>query len=200
MKAFKKFDRHQTLFILAILILVAVFIFIGCVFLYFSSNISDTKNAALIFSYSENSGDLVVDNSMPITDAVGKQLKFSANQEKYGFSEFSISSNMDGLKSVDYEIYAIPVGVAMQLPTDYVKVYLTDGENDLPIDYYRNSVPTYRELKVSRSTPGGKRIYSGTIKNGEIKTFRLRTWLAESYPITTESYSFKMLLRVRVIN
>lgn len=200
MKLLDKFSHHRTLFILVILILVAIFSFILCLFLYFSGNASDNKNATLIFSYSENAGELVVDNSMPITDTVGKQLDFSLNQTKYGYSEFSISANMEGLKSIDYEIYAIPVGVALELPTSYVKVYLTDGENDLPVDGYRDLVPTYRDLKISQSDPAGKKIYSGTLEKDETKEFRLRMWLADTYPITTDARSFKMLLYVKVID
>lgn len=200
MRVLDKFNHHRTLFISFILILVAIVMFVLCLFLYFFSNVSVTKNATLVFSYSENSGELVVDNSMPITDSVGKQLDFSIDQTKYGYSEFSIFANMEGLKSIDYEIYAIPVGVALELPTSYVKVYLTDGENDLPVDGYRKLVPTYSELKVARSDPAGKKIYSGTLKKDEIKKFRLRTWLADTYPITTDMRSFKMLLYIKVID
>lgn len=200
MKLLDKFSHHRTLFISIILILVAIFTFILCLFLYSFGNASDNKNATLVFSYSENSGELVVDNSMPITDTVGKQLEFSANQTKYGYSEFSISANMAGLKSIDYEIYAIPVGVALELPTSYVKIYLTDGKNDLPVDGYRDLIPTYRELKVAQSDPAGKKIYSGTLKKDETKKFRLRMWLADTYPITTDARSFKMLLYVKVMD
>lgn len=200
MRLLDKFNHHRTLFISVILILVAIVVFVLCLFLYFSSNVSVTKNVTLVFSYSENSGELVVDNSMPITDSVGKQLDFSIDQTKYGYSEFSIFANMEGLKFIDYEIYAIPVGVALELPTSYVKVYLTDGENDLPVDGYRKLVPTYSELKVAQSDPAGKKIYSGTLKKDEIKKFRLRTWLADTYPITTDMRSFKMLLYIKVID
>lgn len=200
MKYLKNLTRHNTLFVSIILGLIAIFSFIFCLFLYFYSNKPSTKNATLIFSYSDNSSDLIVDNSMPITDAVGKQLTFIPNQSKYGYSEFNISANIDGLKSIDYEIYAVQSGVALELPSDYVKIYLTDGQNDLPLDEYRNKIPTYHDLKVARTNPAGKKIYSGKLKENEVKKFRLRMWLTDTYPITTEMRSFKIDLYVRIVD
>lgn len=199
MKYLKKSIHHNSLFILIILVLIAIFSLLFCLFLYFN-NRQDIKNATLIFSYSDNSSDLVVDNSMPITDAVGKQLTFTPNQTKYGYSEFSISANIYGIKSVDYEIYAIQTGVALELPSDYVKVYLTDGHNDLPFDGYRDKIPSYHDLKVARTNPAGKKIYSGTLKENEEKKFRLRMWLTDTYPITTETRNFKINLYVRIMD
>lgn len=200
MKVFNKLQQHQTLFILIILILIAIFSFIFCLFLYSYGNTENTKNATLIFSYSENSNGLEVDNSMPITDAIGKQLTFSPDQTKYGYSEFSISSTMEGIESVNYEIYAIPVGVALELPTDYVKVYLTDGKDDSPMEDYRSSIPTYSDLKVAKADPAGKKLYSGVLEKEETKKFRLRIWLRDTYPITMEKRSFKILLYAKVID
>lgn len=197
----KKQYSHSTLFIMIALILFALCTFIGCVLLYFRGNDSATKNATLIFSYSEQSSGLSVDSSMPITDDLGKQLDYTENHGKYGYSEFSLSSNMNGIDSIQYEIYAIPVGVALELPTNYVKVYLTDGKADLPFDAYRNKmVPTYKSLKVASSDPAGKQLYSGTLKKGETKKFRLRMWLDDSYPITTEYRSFKIALYAKIKN
>ena len=107
MKHLKKLTHNNTLFISVVLVLIAIFSLIFCLFLYFYNNKQDIKNATLILSYSDNSSDLVVDNSMPITDVVGKQLTFTPNQTKYGYSEFTVSANFDGMKSIDYEIYAI---------------------------------------------------------------------------------------------
>ena len=200
MKHFKKLTHNNTLFISVVLVLIAIFSLIFCLFLYFYNNKQDIKNATLILSYSDNSSDLVVDNSMPITDVVGKQLTFTPNQTKYGYSEFTVSANFDGMKSIDYEIYAIQTGVSLELPSDYVKVYLTDGHNDLPFDDYRDKIPTYHDLKVARTNPAGKKIYSGTLKENEVKTFRLCMWLADTYPITTEIRNFKVNLYVRIMD
>lgn len=196
----KKMTHHRTLFISVIVVFIAICIFFVCLFFYFHTNKVDIKNATLVFSYSEHSSSLVVDNSMPITDAVGKQLAFCSNQDKYAYSEFSISANMNGLNSINYEIYAIPVGVALELPSDYVKIYLTSGTSDLALEGYRENIPTYRDLKVSKMNPAGKKIYSGTLSNSEVKSFRLRMWLADTYPITMENRSFKILLYIKVMD
>lgn len=200
MKLFSRLIKHRTLFILLILVFVAIFLLVGCLFLYFYDNSRNVKNATLVFSYSKNSSSLMVDNSMPITDSVGKNLTFSANQEKYGYSEFSVSANMNGLESVEYEIYAVPAGVALELPRDYVKLYLTQGVNDLPLEGYQGNVPTYSDLKVARMDPAGKKIYSGRLKQGEVVNFRLRMWLVDTYPITMEQRNFKIFLYAKVMD
>lgn len=192
---------NTTLFIAIGLVLFAFGSFTGCLFLYFHGEGTTEKNAAIILSYSNQSSSLMVDSSMPITDAVGKKLDFNSNQTKYGYSEFSLSANMEGMDSVKYEIYAIPVGVAAELPSNYVKVYLTNLDNDKPLEGYDGkSVPTYQDLRIAASDPAGKKIYSGVLKKDEVKFFRLRMWLMDTYPITTEIRSFGISLYVKVID
>ena len=196
----KKKYNHATILIFITLILFALCTFIGCLFLYFHGDDSSFKKATLLFS-SSTSSEITVDSSMPITDTLGKQLTFEENQTKYGYSEFSISSNMEGMDSVRYEIYAKNIGVATELATNYVKLYLTDADTDLPLDGYDGDVvPTYRDLKVAASDPAGKKIYSGVLNKDETQNFRLRMWLADNYPITTEVRTFGILLYVKVID
>lgn len=197
--------KHQhinsTLFIVISLILLSICVFTGCLLLYFHGDNNDFKNATIVFSYSDDSSELLMDSSMPVTDAIGKQLSFTPNQTKHGYSEFSISSNMEGMDYVRYEIYAKNIGVATELATNYVKLYLTDADTDLPLDGYDvNVVPTYRDLKVAASDPAGKKIYSSVLNKDETQSFRLRMWLADTYPITTEVRTFGILLYVKVID
>ena len=131
-----------TLFISISLILLSICVFIGCLFLYFHSNDSLFKNATIIFSSSDDSSLLMMDSSMPVTDAIGKQLSFTPNQTKHGYSEFSISSNMEGMDEVRYEIYGKSVGVSTEIATNYVKLYLTDADTDQPVEGFDQVVPT----------------------------------------------------------
>ncbi len=187
-----------TRFMIIAFFLLTVFLFVFCYFLYRSDD--TVSNATILVSYSPNSS-LTVDSSMPVTDAVGKQLSFTADQKKYGYMEFSISSNMERVDSVTYEIYLKEVEENSNLPSDYVKVYLTDGKTDLALDGYQgNSVPTYQSLKVANSDPGSKRIYSGILKKDEVKNFKLRVWLKDTYPITTKTRNFEGILYVKVID
>lgn len=192
---------NSTLFIVISLILLSICVFTGCLLLYFHGDNNVFKNATIVFSYSDDSSKLLMDSSMPVTDAIGKQLSFTPNQNKHGYSEFSISSNMEGMNSIHYEIYAKNIGVSTELATNYVKLYLTDADTDLPLDGYDSDVvPTYRDLKVAASDPAGKKIYSGILNKDEIQSFRLRMWLADTYPITTETRSFGILLYVKVMD
>lgn len=192
--------NHKSLFIFIALILLAICTFTGCLFLYFRGNDGASKNATILVSYANQSSELTVDSSMPVTVAIGKKLEYTPDQTKYGYSEFSLETNMNGVKSLNYEIYAVPLGVAVLLPTDYVRMYLTDGDNDLPLLGYQDDIPTYRELKISESNADGKQLYVGTLKKGEKKNFKLRMWLDESYPITPEIKSFKIALFVKVVD
>lgn len=200
MKLVNRLIKHKVLFILLILCFIAIFLLSICLVIYVYDNDRNIRQVTLVYSYSKNSSTLTVDNSMPITDSIGKQLTFSANQEKYGYSEFSVFANMDGMEAIDYEIYVVPVGVALELPKDYVKFYLTREENDLPLDGYQKNVPTYSALKVAKANPAGKRIYFGTLKKGEVANFKLRMWLADTYPITMEKRNFKVSIYVKVID
>ena len=75
----KKQHVNSTLIIFISLVLLTICISVGCLFLYFSGNESSLKNATIVFSYSDDSSKLLMDNSMPVTDAIGKQLSFTPN-------------------------------------------------------------------------------------------------------------------------
>ena len=130
-----------TLFISISLILLSICVFIGCLFLYFHSNDSSSKNATIIFSSSDDSSLLMMDSSMPVTDAIGKNLSFTENQTKYGYSDFSISANMEEIDKIHYEIYAKVKEGENTIPSDYVKVYLTDVFNIIIKSFSRNLIP-----------------------------------------------------------
>ena len=75
-----KHHKHRPTFVLLIgLLFIVVFISVICLYLYFHNNDGNSRSATILFSYSEQSSELKVDNSMPITDAIGKQLTFSAD-------------------------------------------------------------------------------------------------------------------------
>lgn len=195
----KSIHKH-TLCLLIGSVIIVICILVACFCLYFYENKEVGKSATIVFSYSDDSSKLFMDNSTPITDEVGRNITF-ANTKQYGYTEFSISSNMMGLESVRYEIYAKNIGVSTEIPANYVKLYLTDGDNDLAFrGFDETRIPTFKDLKVSASDPSAKQIYSGELKQGEVKNFRLRMWLTDTYPITLENRSFGILLYVKVIH
>lgn len=196
----KKMVFNRTTVLLISLIVITLFIFSGCLFLYFHGKDNVGKTATVVFSYSDDASKLLIDQSVPITDEVGKNLSFIEGKSQQGYTEFSISSNMFGMESLRYEIYAKSVGVSMELPHRYVKLYLTDGESDLALPGYdERRVPTFKDLKISASDPSAKQIYTGELVKDETKNFRLRMWLADTYPMTMEHRSFGILLYVKVI-
>lgn len=185
---------HSTFIIALILCLVCFIVFIGCLLLY-KNNDTSLKNATIVLTM-DASSPIAIDNSMPITDALGKELTYAADQTKYGYREFSLSSNLEGLDEVDYEIYVRKIGVPLELSDRYVKVYLTDEDNQAVSE----EVSTFDQLKVSESDPSGRQLYTGTLKKDEEQNFKLRVWLKDTYPIMVEVRSFAMKIYVKVID
>lgn len=179
---------------------IVICILITCFFLYFYEKNNVGKSATVVFSYSDDASKLFMNNSTPITDEVGRNITF-LNTNQYAYTEFSISSSMMGVDEVKYEIYAKNIGVAVEIPHRYVKLYLTDGDTDLPLEGFDTSrIPSFKDLAVSTIDPSAKKIHSGTLTKDEVKNFKLRMWLTDTYPITTEIRNFGVLLYVRVID
>lgn len=195
----KKSIHKQSIGLFIGCFIIVICILITCFFLYVHEKDNVGKSATVVFSYSDDASKLFMNNSTPITDEVGRNITF-LNTNQYAYTEFSISSNMIGVDEVKYEIYAKNIGVAVEIPHRYVKLYLTDGDTDLPLKRFdATKVPTFKDLAVSVSDPSAKQIYSGTLTKDEVKNFKLRMWLTDTYPITTETRNFGILLYVRVI-
>lgn len=140
---------------------------------------------------------VTIENKLPLTDISGKSL-----DAKTGIiDEVSFSVKGVGKKNteVNYEIYLINTNTDMQINPGFIKIYLTDGNNN-PFEYYsKNSVPAYKSLNVSNSQANGKIIYSGSIKGEEIQKFKLRVWLADNYVLNDSDRSFSGTILVKKV-
>lgn len=176
------------------IILMVVFLLVF--YLLFITNGGSYDDNVLDIKYSSKEV-LTINNVLPITDAVGKDIDVQNNKEGITqYLEFEVNSVVDG--RVKFEIYLTKNNVDSEIPDKFVKLYLTD-QNDTPLKNFDNAaIPTYYDLKVSDIEPSGKLIYSGVLKNKESKKFKLRMWVADTYELTTDTKSFSAKLNVKV--
>lgn len=210
-----KKDIKQVLFSsLAIFILVIAVI--GISYAVWSRTFRGEKDnslttATVSFSYTEHeTNNISLVNALPMSDTNGKKL--------YGDKEvfdFTVTGNYGKTGEVFYDVYATPYD--MTLSDKYVKVYVTD-QNDNPVEGYDgDEVPTYNTLEdyeipaSAKDTVAtkGKLLYSSTLtpqKNSA--NLRVRVWLSSSYgssenaeentPEQSLTFAFKVNVRGRL--
>lgn len=189
--------NYKLFFVFAIIIL----IFLTGIFSYYVF-FKNKNSGTILFTYSNDNDVISIENSLPIEDSVGKKLSNSdTNNKLNGYFEFVLSAKISKNSSIDYEIVAKKASNNNEISDQYIKIYLTDGDSDLPVDGYNLvSVPTYAELKNSASDSRYKVLYSGKFKNNKDKKFILRMWLADNYVINDNLKYFSIKLDVNVNN
>ena len=197
----KEKEKNYEKFILSgALILLLIVSVVGITYAVFSYQREGEKNnvittGSIIFTYTETTNGINLQNAMPISDEVGKKLERSENNE--GYFDFNVSCSLAGTARINYEVYATKLNVENPLSEEYVKMYLTDGTTDQPILGYDNDVPTYYSLKDSTVASGSKTLYTGSFTNSGVQSFRLRMWLADTYEVTAKSNEFKIKVNVK---
>lgn len=167
--------------------------------------------ATVSFNYTESETNHInLTNALPMSDTNGKKL--NGNQEVF---DFTVTGNYGEKGTVLYDVYATPYD--MTLSDKYVKVYVTD-QNDNPVEGYEGEeIPTYNTLEdysISASTTDtfttkGKLLYSSELtpeKNSD--NLRIRVWLSSSYgssenaeentPEKSLTFAFKVNVRGRL--
>ena len=117
------------------------------------------KSKYLSFNYSD------VSNVFYISD-VNKLSDFRGKRQVINYYDFEVD--------VDGEFELIIKDLSNSIPSNYLKVYLTDQYNRV-IESFDGNVPVYSAFKDSKD---GKVIYSGSDKH---KKYRLRIWVSDKY-------------------
>ncbi len=140
-------------------------------------------------------------SKLPITDVSAKELNVETIQDGIiGYSEFSIELEEETDEIVEYEIYLTDISADNKFKYDYIKVYLTD-DSGIPFKQFEgNQVPSYKDMRVSLNSPDERILLSGTIKSGEVKKFKLRVWLADTYALSNNEKEFKGKISVKTIS
>lgn len=188
--------------------LLLIFVVIGVSYGVFTfsqaGQVSNTITTGTItFTYNEESNGITITNAQPMTDAAGMILAASdpGNGIIQGYFDFSVSGNITGTATVNYEIFGT-VDKESTMDPNYIKVYLTDGSsNELPMAGYEGKViPVYGSLPTAVSDSAGKRLYYSSFSTGNLsKKFRLRLWVADTYTVADASKTFSMHVNVSAV-
>ncbi|MBO5121347.1 MAG: hypothetical protein J6C28_06660 [Bacilli bacterium] len=140
---------------------------------------------------------VVVSNGILMSDDLGKKISIDNTIDgTTGYVDFNIESKVDG--KVKYEIVLVKEDSEPEIDMKFVKVHLTDiNDNDLKNNKL-SKIPTYYDLRVSDTDPSGKVVYSGYLKDKENQSFRLRMWVSDTYEIIAEKKIFAVKLKVNV--
>lgn len=188
-------ERKKELIISILGVILLFIVVIGVSYAVWSRTFLGTQENSIntgyvSFSYTESDTNVIeIHNAVPTSDTNGKML--SGSNEMF---DFSVSASFAGVSSIDYEIYATPI--IQTIDTQYIKVYLTD-QNDQPVGFYdTETTPTYSSLNDS-SVEGSKTIYKSTLTtSGEDVDYRLRIWVASNYNVSSESQKFAFKVNV----
>lgn len=196
----KKRNKKKLIVLSSFIVLLLVLSILGVTYAFYkyakSGEIFNTlTTGSITFNYTEATPSLNLTNAYPVTDIVGKTTK--------AYFDFSVSGSIKGKATINYEIYLTP-GINNTLSGDYVKVYLTNN-NDEPISGFDSEViPVYNDLSISSSDETGKRLYLGTLTsentNDREEHYRLRIWIANDYAEANAGKEFSVKVNVRAYN
>ena len=175
-------------------IIFALLVLVICI-LFFKDNDSFDKSAINVNLSEDN---IVVNNTLLLTDSAGKMLSLeNVKPGTTGYIEFEITSTVK--EKVKYEIYLTKNGVESELSSKFVKVFLTDANDNNIMEFNWSGVPTYYDLMVSNVDSDGKVLYSGFLRNKATKKFKLRMWIADTYEMSFDNKEFSVKLNADVI-
>lgn len=137
-----------------------------------------------------------ISNQISLTDAVGKNISIQSYKDGVvGYVDFEVNSKVS--KTVSYEVYLTKENLSLEVPAKFVKVYLTN-QNDELLSNDDSKILTYYDLRLSSVDAGGKLLYSGKLAGEKQQKFRLRMWVADTYELTNESRKFISKINVKV--
>lgn len=104
------------------------------------------------------------------------------------YTDFTLNASV-ATYPIQYEIQIVPDN-NNTISTDYIKVYLTDFNDNQVL-----GITPYNSLTSATYNTGGKVVYSEKITSSTTKYLRLRIWIDESYTESaTETFGFNIYL------
>ena len=193
--------KRLVLSILAVLILVLLVIGVTYgVYSYTDEGVQENviRTGDIMFEHEEESNGIEITDALPISDAEGKVIPATGRNITQGYFDFSVTATVAGTTDINYEIYGVDTSPSdSKLKPEYVKVYLTNAENEAAIDGYdTSSLPTFSSLETA-SDGTSKKLYAGSFSESGTRKYRLRIWVSDNYPIfekkgSRETFSMKV--------
>ena len=170
------FYKYYRIFIFLFFLLVVI---LSCLFLK-----SPNYEKPLFIKISHN--NIKFNNSLPISDSLGKEMTYSkANKDIQGFSEITISNPNEDKMSYTLVITKKNSSES-QINDNYVKMFLTDNNNNPIKGFEKEMIPSFSDLKIFHNDDMKRILYKDIIKKGEEKKFILRSWISDSYAISSQ--------------
>lgn len=146
----------------------------------------------------ENNSVVDLTNKLPMSDEIGKNYN-GVGVEK-GIAEYKkITITNKNKAKVNYEIYLTKIHKEEKdIRSNYIKLYLTDEKNNPIKGFNKKQVISYYDLLSLNDKPGSKLLYSGSLANDESDTFILRSWVADTYLLSSEEESFEFNIDIRM--
>ena len=145
-----------------------------------------------------NGNTVELSNKLPISDEIGKSYKGTGVEKGIvEYKEFILSNKNEG--KINYEIYLTKThNKNKDIRSNYIKLYLTDDSNNPLKNFDKKQMISYYDLFALNDKPGSKLLYNGTLSSGESKTFILRSWVSDTYIISSESERFGFDIEARL--
>ena len=171
--------KYTFIFIIFVCTFSILFIF----FLKEKKNIKNGTNDYLEIKF-ESNDILKINNKLPLSDVLGKSIKYEDSLNgNVGFLEFSVINK--SAKTRKYNITINKRNVDSKMISDnYIKLYLTDI-NDNPLKGFSdNKITTYNELSYSKNNVENVVLYSDFAEKLSKNDYRLRVWVSDSYGLS----------------
>ena len=191
-------NKHREQLVLATVIVCLLFVvytFIAYIYML-NKSISVTEND-VIFNYIDST-ELYLSSTLPISDILGK--KYNGEESERGihiYKKFSITNI--SLSKRKYEIYVNNLNYNNTLSDNYIKLYLTDYDDNPFEGFEKNLIPSYVQLKDISNKSGYKLLYAGELLSGKNQNFILRGWVSDSYGNITSNENFTFDIAVRAV-
>ena len=183
MKKKRDLKKERNLLIIGVLFLVIVII--GSTYAFFSYSRSAqafTLTSNGITARFNNSGGNHIDfqDAFPLSDSYA-----ISNLENLSYADFTVSGNVeDEEEAITYEIYLTEKS-GNTLDSRYVKIYLTDGQNNVVA-----GPSTYASLESTNYTQDastGKLVFRSRVLGNFEDSYKLYAWIDSSYNENAEN-------------
>ena len=165
---------------------------------YRKKNTHSRANNDQLFVRFESSDIVGIKNKLPVSDSLGKKFNGVGTEEGVqGYLEFSISNK--GKDKLYYEVIATKQAIeGKEISDKYVKLYLTNSDNDPLTGYELNSIPVFYSFPYLKDRPSSKLLYTGILMGNSKETLKLHMWLSDNYRVSMIPEDFKIDIDVRV--
>lgn len=186
-------NKYKKQMICAFIIVIILFVLSIILISYVISNTPGKIDKKLSVNYTPSSS-IKIDNSLPISDTLGKNITESNINQ--GYVEFTVKNDND--EDVNFQVFITKLNQEDEaIKGNYIKYYLTDN-NNVPVDgFEKNLLPTYDNLYYLNDKPSSKLLYNGKIKANSRKKLILRVWVSDSYALSDTKDEFSFTIGVK---